>query len=61
MVVSNILFNIFCFFCFINLNSMCNEFSITIVIFRDNPAKKAAVLKLNMNGRFAVNVVVRYR
>jgi len=29
--------------------------------FRDIPAKKLAVLQLNMIGRFAVNVVVRKR
>jgi len=28
--------------------------------FRDIPAKKLAVLQLNMIGRFAVNVVVSY-
>ena len=27
---------------------------------RESPAKKTDVLKLNMSGRFAINVVVRY-
>jgi len=34
-------------------------YSSCIIFFRDIPAKKVAVLQLNMIGRFAVNVVVR--